>query len=255
MTDTKQKLPRFIKLVIWPDDYTTSTLVLHTEAPKYVARMERIKNNTELRVSVLKYQQDYMQCQKTNPAGLINEILLWDFQMHGEPSARIHLNTMENPGAIYVPTLMFAYEPPSHENQAIISVIQIHTDSRIEEYDHNTPNQIIRGMFELFTNRLSEILQEGTPGHKPAPKTDLPKFFIKYESASDYECLRDKQKQPGNYYKWEEHIAETINRAKAARQQLPPAKTLDGAKYLLWLAKTKNTISLETQIQFLETQD
>ena len=124
MTDTKQKLPRFIKLVIWPDDYTTSTLVLHTEAPKYVARMERIKNNTELRVSVLKYQQDYMQCQKTNPAGLINEILLWDFQMHGEPSARIHLNTMENPGAIYVPTLMFAYEPPSHENQAIISVKQ-----------------------------------------------------------------------------------------------------------------------------------
>jgi hypothetical protein len=196
-----------------------------------------------------------LRCHNTNPASLLNEILLWDFQAHGEPSSKIHMVIMPNPEAIYVPTLMFAYEPLSHENQTIFSIVKINPDSTIEEFNRDNQNQIIKGMFELFAHRLSEILQEGAPGHKPAPKTDLPKIFIKYENASDYECFRDKQKQPDNFHKWEAYITETTNRAKAARQQLPPTKTLDGTKYLLWLAKTKNIISLESQIQFLETQD
>lgn len=85
---------------------------------------------------------------------------------------------------------------------------------------------------------------------KPPPPEYMKKFIIRYMDTSDYKALHDPKLQPQSLLAWNQ-LADQTKKNHPHLQE----KTLDGGAFLQWLAKTKKSLSLDSQIQFLSPSD
>jgi hypothetical protein len=247
---TEDAQPKILKLVTWPDDYPTGTLIAHLEKPRFIARVYR--TGSKITFIPLRFRTEDCPPEKLLEQIAPQLIEIYN-QMHPDqaPITACKSTIERTPSSILMP-VMFAYHP---ETNTIVTI-----DCEKICQITPTPNTTGELFYQKFLERHREIYEQPIPQpQNEAPSqapSGVPEILINYESDSDYDCFKDRDFQPENHSGWRRYVSDIQQSLKA---KSPPSENLDTCQYLLWLHNAQNigqnlqANKYKTQISFLRT--
>lgn len=251
--------PSILKLVLWPDDYQASTLIISMQDPVFIARIATMKDEQTIRMEpVIASSKSKASSPQEMTNAMAAKTLEWFNTLpERQDEAPITRCIVQSRGAwMIIPPMMFAYDP----NTGTIKMVSVQLDktAQINLINHDN-HEHTKQTFALFNERHNELHANKNPipdalnTGENKTGTQLPEILIRYETESDYKCFRDPATQPNSIYEWNQYINEISARLKA---KSPPITTLDGYKYLLWLETTKAAHnSYKAQLDFIKSQN
>jgi hypothetical protein len=160
------QLPPFVKLVTWPDEYTASTLIFHSQEPKCCMRLETTTSGLRIRLIACEAGFLHPQEKDTRLNNLTKKIaqwlktdsstIEWDLNIEGTP----------------LPPIITAYEPTTGTIK-IINTFQLREISKTEFQQPGVVNHFMNQYHNNFIKRHTEL--HTAPTSKIPPSSNKPK--------------------------------------------------------------------------------